>query len=108
MGNTIKYCSVEELKALLDKGAECQIVDVREVPEYQSARIKDSKLVPLSEFMEKMSLIEKEKPSYYLCGIGKRALKAAEYLESIGYKDLIVIDGGIKAWIQSGYPIDCG
>lgn len=104
---SIAYCSVEELKEIIDKG-ECQIIDVREVAEYQAARIKNSTLVPLSEFMEKMKLIEKEKPSYYLCGIGKRALKAAEYLESIGYKDLIVIDGGIKAWAQAGYPMECG
>jgi len=105
---SIEYCSVEELKNLIDSKKEVQIIDVREVPEYQSARIKNSKLTPLSEFMEKINLIEKEKPSYYLCGIGKRALKAAEYLESVGYKDLIVIDGGIKAWVQAGYPVECG
>jgi rhodanese-related sulfurtransferase len=104
----IEYCSVEELKNLIDSGESCQIIDVREIPEYQAARIKNSKLTPLSEFMEKINLIEKEKPSYYLCGIGKRALKAAEYLESVGYKDLIVIDGGIKAWVQAGYPVECG
>ena len=105
---SIEYCSVEELKNLIDSGNNCQIIDVREVPEYQAARIKNSKLTPLSEFMEKINLIEKEKPSYYLCGIGKRALKAAEYLESVGYKDLIVIEGGIKAWVQAGYPVECG
>lgn len=105
---SIEFCSVEELKEIVDGQGDCQIVDVREVPEYQAARIKNSTLVPLSEFMDKLNLIEKNKPSYYLCGIGKRALKAAEYLESIGYKDLIVIDGGIKAWVQAGYPVDCG
>lgn len=105
---SIEYCSVEELKKIIDSGDNCQIIDVREVPEYEAARIKNSKLTPLSQFMEKLSLIDREKPSYYLCGIGKRALKAAEYLESIGYKDLIVIEGGIKSWIQAGYPVECG
>ncbi len=104
---TIEFCTVEELKDLIDKG-NCQIIDVREVPEYESARLKASILVPLSEFTQKINLINKDKPSYYLCGIGKRALKAAEYLESIGYEKLVVIEGGIKSWVQAGYPIEHG
>ncbi|MBI3591122.1 MAG: rhodanese-like domain-containing protein [Candidatus Melainabacteria bacterium] len=96
-----------DLKKKLEKET-CQIVDVREFAEYQAARITGSKLIPLSEFEQKLTLIDRKKPAYFLCGVGKRALKAAEYLEACGYKDLYVIEGGIKAWIEAGHPIDCG
>ena len=102
------HITVEEVKLLHENDANCQIIDVRELPEYQAARIAGSKLVSLSEFEHKMNLIDRNCPSYFLCGVGKRALKAAEYLESLGYKDLYVIEGGIKAWINSSYPVECG
>ena len=104
----VKHITVDEVKILIDNEAGYQIVDVREIPEYLSARISNSKLVSLSEFQEKMNLIDFKSPAYFLCGIGKRALKAAEYLESLGYKNLYVIEGGIKAWIEADYPIECG
>ena len=104
----VKHVSPEELKIISDSRTSCQIIDVRELPEYQAARIAGSKLVSLSEFEHKMNLIDRNCPAYFLCGIGKRALKAAEYLESLGYKDLYVIEGGIRAWINSGYPVECG
>ena len=104
----VKHLTVQEMKEIHTAKEQCQIIDVRELLEYQSVRIVNSKLVSLSEFEQKINLIDRDKPSYFLCGIGKRALKAAEYLESIGYKDLYVIEGGIKAWIEAGLPIEHG
>ena len=103
----VETISIDHLKDKLSKG-NCQIIDVREVPEYESARIAGSKLIPLSLFDQNISKINSECPSYFLCGVGKRAAKAAEYLESIGYKNLYVIDGGIKAWIEAGFPVEQG
>lgn len=103
----IETITVSGLKEKLEK-ENCQLIDVREVPEYEAVRINGFKLVPLSEFQDKMKIIDKNLDSYFLCGVGKRAMKAAEYLESLGYKNLYVIDGGIKAWIEAGYPVESG
>ena len=104
----VELVSVEEMKLISDSGTGFQIIDVREIPEYQSVRIKGSKLLPLSCFDTKVTEINKTVPSYFLCGVGKRAMKAAEYLKSLGYKNLYVIDGGIKAWIEAGFSVESG
>ncbi len=104
----IEHVSVEEFKTIFDSKTSFHIVDVREVYEYDSVRIPNSTLVPLSAFNENINLIDKNSSNYFLCGIGKRALKAAEYLNTLGYKNLYVIDGGIKAWIEAGHPVECG
>ncbi len=104
----VEHISVEQLKEILDKDSEGDLIDVRESYEYESVRIPNSNLISLSVFNENIKLIDKDSSNYFLCGIGKRALKAAEYLESLGYKKLYVIDGGIKAWIEAGYPVECG
>ena len=108
MNTMIEHVSVDELKTILDSKTDFNIIDVREIPEYESVRISNSILVSLSVFNENINLIDKNASNYFLCGVGKRALKAAEYLSSLGYKNLYVIDGGIKAWIEAGYPVECG
>lgn len=104
----VEMVSTEEMKLIFDSTSPHQIIDVREIPEYQSVRIKGSKLLPLSCFTERIKEVDKATSAYFLCGVGKRALKAAEYLESLGYKNLYVIDGGIKAWIEAGFPVESG
>ena len=108
MEDAIKYCTVNELKKLIDNKNECQIIDVREIHEYQSFHIPNSKLVPLSIFTQSLNLIDSKKPIYLQCGVGKRAQKAAEELASLGYKALYVIEGGIKSWIEAGYSVESG
>ncbi len=108
MHTMVEHVSVEEFKAIVDSKTKSHLIDVREFSEYEAVRIPDSTLISLSVFDQKMNLIDKDFPNYFLCGIGKRALKAAEYLSSLGYKHLYVIDGGIKAWIEAGYPVECG
>jgi len=100
-----KPISIDEFKKIFDANTNCILIDVRELAEYETVRIPHSKLMSLSTFDQNCYSLEKEKPLYFLCGIGKRAQKAAEYLESLGYKNLYVIEGGIKAWIEANYPV---
>ena len=97
-----KEVTIEELKVLLESG-NCQLIDVREEGEYKKVRIPGSKLAPLSEFDKKCNIIDKTKSVYLHCGVGGRARKAAEYLTTIGYEDVYVVNGGMKAWLEAGY-----
>ena len=61
MNTAIQHISVDELKILFDSN-NCQIIDVREMPEYKAVHIKNSKLISLSEFEQKFNLIDKNSP----------------------------------------------
>ena len=104
----IQTINIEKLRELLNSKTSCQLIDVREVPEHESVRIPGSKLIPLSTLEHNVNLIDRGYALYIHCGVGKRATKAAEYLGSLGYEDLHVVEGGIKAWIEAGYPVECG
>jgi len=49
----VNFLTVSETKVIYDSGNKCQIIDVREISEYISVRIPNSKLVSLSEFEQK-------------------------------------------------------
>lgn len=102
----VNYITKEELKLIFDSGSICQIIDVREPLEYSSVRIPKSKLISLSSFDREFKKIDFTMDVYFICGVGKRASKAAEFLETLGYKNLFVVEGGIKAWIEANYPVE--
>ncbi|GIS04476.1 MAG: hypothetical protein CM15mP107_0960 [Bacteroidota bacterium] len=48
--------------------------------------------------IESIDKISKDITTVIICHHGTRSMKVINYLESIGYKNLINLDGGIHAW----------
>ncbi len=101
----IKRVTVNEINKLLVGGGECQVIDVREFSEFESERIANAKLVPLSIFEKHVDEIDHSKPVYIICRSGNRAKQAAEKLVIKGFTDIHVIDGGMAAWVNADLPI---
>lgn len=101
----IKQSSVHEINELLDAGGECQVIDVREFSEFNSERIADAQLMPLSNFETHSDEIDHSKPVYLMCRSGNRAKQAAERLHRKGFTDIHVIEGGMLAWSQADLPV---
>ena len=101
--NTVRTCSVQELKKRLDLGRGV-LLDVREFPEYAEAHLSGSRLVTLSELKKRPELAG-EGEILLLCGSGRRATEAAELLRLRRGVEPLVIEGGIEAWKLAGYPV---
>jgi len=104
----MKKISVEELKKKMDAGGEVQLVDVRSSQEYLSARIVQAQFAPITHFDHYAPLLDKEREVYALCGGGGRAGEFCRMLERLGGYTPVVVDGGIRAWIERGYPVEIG
>ena len=101
----IKQATVHEINNLMDTGGECQVIDVREFSEFNSERIADAKLMPLSNFEKYEAEIDHTKPVYLMCRSGNRAKQAAEKLVNKGFTDIHVIEGGMTAWSGAKLPV---
>ncbi len=101
----IKQASVHEINELLDGGGECQVIDVREFSEFNSERIADAQLMPLSNFEKHADEIDHTKPVYLMCRSGNRAKQAAEKLARKGFTDIHVVEGGMLAWKEASLPV---
>jgi len=106
--NEISLLTVEELYKKIKEGKDVQILDVREVFEYEGKRIKGAILAPLSRFKESSGVFDRNIHSYIVCQTGKRAEQFASKLLEDGYGDISVVEGGLKAWIDAGYSIEEG
>ena len=100
--------TVEELKARLDSGVKCRIIDVREPSEYRIARIEGAELKPLGEIMRWMQeLEEKDEEIILMCHHGMRSDRACQFLSAHGFSRVINLRGGIDSWsagVDPGVP----
>ncbi len=101
----IKQATVHEVNEMLGAGLECQVIDVREFSEFNSERIADAQLMPLSNFEKHAAEIDHSKPVYLMCRSGNRAKQAAEKLASKGFTDIHVVQGGMTAWAGANLPV---
>jgi rhodanese-related sulfurtransferase len=92
--------TVEELKRRMDAGEKLHVIDVREPDEYAEFNI-GAKLIPLGQIMN-METEEidgwKEEELIIHCRSGKRSMHAGLMLETMGYKDVKNLVGGVLAW----------
>ena len=103
----ITMISVEEAKALLDKGG-VAFLDCREPKEYKSGHIPGAINIPrgLLEFQIDKKVPDKNAPVVMYCKSGGRASLACCSIQRMGYKNVKNIDGGWKAWAKAGYPVE--
>ena len=86
------------------------ILDVRTPEEHRAVSLtQDHWLVPLNEldagkFVREKGL-DSSKPLYILCRSGKRAKVAAQKFRDAGFKNAVVIRGGIIAAEKDGLPV---
>lgn len=105
MSGGIKKCSVEDLERALGDARNCQVVDVREKPEVFSESVVGALNVPLSSLEENIGSLEPSRAVYLLCRAGVRSKDAANLLERKGFKDIYILEGGLKEWIEAGKPV---
>ena len=88
-----------------NRGAIPQLIDVRELDEWQEGRIPGGKLIPMSEFAARVDEIDPAQPVIVYCRSGGRSLMVAEALQNAGY-DARSMAGGILEWGDAGHPIE--
>jgi len=87
----------QEARQLLRKGG-VQFVDVREQDEYDAGHIPGITHIPLSQFTERAGELDPNRELVLVCRSGNRSGKACDYLQSIGYRHLTNLAGGMNDW----------
>lgn len=73
------------------------LVDVREVDEFESVHLERAHNFPLSTLAEQYTQLDKNQTYYLICKSGKRSARACHFLADQGY-DVINVQGGMDAF----------
>ena len=87
-----------ELEQVLATRPGLRLVDVRDPWEFDVCRIAGSENIPMGELMGRLDTLRKEDSIVVICHHGTRSLQVAAYLDSLGYSNIINLEGGVDAW----------
>jgi len=104
----VKQVDIDSYKAMLSGGQTPLLVDVREDREYAAGHavgaVHIGKGVIERDIEAKVP--EHDTPMVLYCGGGFRSALAADTLQTMGYTNVISLDGGWRAIQASGLPIE--
>jgi sulfur-carrier protein adenylyltransferase/sulfurtransferase len=95
----IPEITVQDLKALMDTEKDIFILDVRNPDEYAICHLPAT-LIPLKELPSRLSELNPEQQIVVYCHGGGRSGRAVAFLQTVGFKDVVNLRGGITAWAQ--------
>jgi glyoxylase-like metal-dependent hydrolase (beta-lactamase superfamily II)/rhodanese-related sulfurtransferase len=97
--------TVEELDRVRGEVDAPLVVDVRMPAEYRSAHLEPSVSLPLDEIARRRGELPSDRELVLVCRTGARARLAAAELSAFRTR---VLEGGIAAWQEAGYPVVLG
>ncbi|NIM05362.1 MAG: rhodanese-like domain-containing protein [Armatimonadetes bacterium] len=102
----------EALKEKLERGDNLVVVYVLSPESFMKARIKGSINIPLEDLKEQAPTVlpDKDKEIIVYCANFEctASPSAGKALEEMGYTNIVDYEGGIKDWIEAGYPTESG
>lgn len=100
MERAYKSITVSELKSRLDAGTRPVLLDVRELWEYEAARIEGSTLVPMREMETRFGELDPSAETVVICHHGTRSAFVTQLLDRAGFDNVLNLEGGVDAYSQ--------
>ncbi len=104
--NGVTFLSPQEMIKLMN-AHNAVVVDIRNAELYAQGHVIDALHIPLDEFEQKISKLDKfkEKPIVISCATGQTASKAGAILRKNDFTRVHALKGGIDAWGQENLPL---
>lgn len=103
----IHSLKTEEARRLFENGS-VDIVDVRDVSEWNTGHIPGARLVPLDALRADPVAALPRDNVVFVCAKGVRSLAAAKLAERLGLSQLYNLEGGTSSWARAGLPLAVG
>jgi adenylyltransferase/sulfurtransferase len=96
--------SPQDLKARLDRHAAPLLLDVRQDWETRLCALPNAVHIPIEEIELRVEELNAEDEIVVYCHQGVRSAAVAEYLRSLGFKDVRNLTGGVDLWARTVEP----
>lgn len=100
----MKVICPKECHERIDKGESIEIIDIRELYEYEACNI-GSRHIPMAEVMDHVEELSNANKLAIMCRTGKRAEAVANLLEcETPLEEVLIIEGGLTGWKEKVDP----
>ncbi|MFY9842196.1 MAG: rhodanese-like domain-containing protein [Terriglobales bacterium] len=94
-----------QVKSLQQRGETFTLLDVRELSEYEAARIEGAKHIPMGDIPTRAHHeLNPDDHIVVMCHHGVRSLSVTNWLRQQGYEKVQSMRGGIDGWARTVDP----
>lgn len=106
LGSSADQISITQARIEHESGRAI-LIDIRESSEHQTGVAKNAVLLPMSQLLQKQSIIQKSsnKPILLICNTQNRSKVILAKLKNQGYQNIQYVDGGMSEWAAKGWPM---
>lgn len=103
----VEQVDAEHFKSLAESSGGIYL-DVRTPGEVARGRIPNASVIDINDpkFLQKVSLMQRDKPVFVYCASGGRSAAAADRMRTLGFQRLYNLQGGLRTWIAAGYDVE--
>ena len=108
-GAKIPFISLAELNTRVERGdSDLIVLDVREKDAYDAGRVRGARHLPRGQLELRVNaeLPDPTARIVTVCEFGKVSTLAAATLRELGFLRTAALDGGMKAWVESGFFVE--
>ena len=104
----VREISVEEVKRKLEAGEKFHFIDVREDHEWEKDHAAGAEHLGrgIIERDIEAQIPDHDAEIVLYCGGGYRSALSADNLQKMGYRNVLSMAGGIRAWREADYPLE--
>jgi 3-mercaptopyruvate sulfurtransferase SseA len=109
MSDKVELITAEELKKLMDQGADFVVVDTQDERIFPVKHIRGANNFPWAPVIREPINLPRTKLLIIYCGCaGEEASRsvAQQLMSNWGFKQIKVLDGGFSRWLRLGYPTE--
>ncbi len=89
---------------MVDAG-DVDVVDVRRDWEWEAGHLAAARHIEVNDLSASAESIPRDRPVIFVCRGGSRSAMAAEAFRQAGW-DAYHVEGGLRAWVEAGLPLE--
>ncbi len=105
---SVSTISPQQLHDTVQAGQAVELIDVRTPVEFREVHVSFARNVPLDQLSAAHVAAGRHgstQPLYMICRSGSRGKQACEKLSSLGFTNVVNVEGGTQAWEQAGLRV---
>ena len=96
----------EDVQRHREAGEDVVVIDLRPPDAFRAGHLSHARSVPLGEVRRREAEIPKAGRVVLYGGTPEEAAAAYQALRDVGHRNVMVLAGGLPAWVRLGFPVE--
>jgi len=104
----VRHVDASGASKLIKDDPKVVLIDIRTPEEFAAGRIKGASNINYyaGDFRASLRKLDATKTYLVYCASGGRSTKSLELFQKLGFKSVVHLDGGFKAWEKAGNAVE--